>query len=431
MQENKKTASVNKKRIVAIVIAVLLFVTGGLCGYLIKHFARSSTERTIDEILSLIDKVGFVYDEQTFERKDLTTEQIADAIASSLDDYARYYNPLEYKALKERNAGRNTNLGVGFYDLDLRIDVCYYNSPAFNAGVRKGDVIIGAKLRAEDEESTFSNVYEFLSFVNEVEIGQTVHVLVQREGIDTDLSFSFPVAVYETVYTSYKDNEKAIFFKEENGKRSRYELNENIANLPVDTAYIDFISFDGNGASQFQEALEIMKERGKTRLILDLRDNGGGRLTVLSDVAASLIYNGGRSNFPIVYENHKNKTEVTYSSKNKNNDFIKKVVVLADEFTASASECLIGAMNYYMEGVFSLDDLIVEKNSQGEAKTYGKGIMQTTYALSNGGAFTLTTAKITWPDETTCIHGKGITPKIRENKVDRIDTLKRAIEYLS
>jgi C-terminal processing protease CtpA/Prc len=80
-------------------------------------------------------------------------------------------------------------------------------------------------------------------------------------------------------------------------------------------------------------------------------------------------------------------------------------------------------------GAFSRDKLIIEKDESGNAITYGKGIMQTTYGLIGGGALKLTTARMLWPDGTTCIHGKGITTKA-ENQVEKDQVLSRALEVL-
>ena len=83
--------------------------------------------------------------------------------------------------------------------------------------------------------------------------------------------------------------------------------------------------------------------------------------------------------------------------------------VLANENTASASECLLGVLVHYKELLKSESDVILEKNAQNQYKTYGKGIMQTTYKLLSGGALKLTTAKIYWPDYKSSIHGVGFT----------------------
>ena len=85
-----------------------------------------------------------------------------------------------------------------------------------------------------------------------------------------------------------------------------------------------------------------------------------------------------------------------------------KVYVLADSGTASASECLMGCMLDY--GCIDYENICLSYR-QGKAKTYGKGIMQTTRTryLWTSEAIKLTTATICWPLSGTCIHGVGIT----------------------
>lgn len=429
--QNKANNQRFKRNIIAGILAVIIFFVGAVGGFFISRIMNTNASNTIQELLHVIDKVGYVYDEQTFERRELTTEELADAILTSLDDYATYYTPEEYSALLKKREGLYNNYGIGFYDTNLTIDVCYYNSPAYIAGVRRGDKIVGGRLSLEQENKTFTDVYDFLNYFRTGNAEQTIYITIERFGESSAREISFTLSQYEASYVSYSDNSKTVYYKEEGGKRIPIELENGIKNLPNDTAYIDFISFEGKADKQLQEALLLMKESGKTRLILDLRSNGGGQMKILEEVAASLIYNQGKSNFPIVYEEHKNGTEITYSAKNKNNDFIQKIVVLANQHSASASECLIGAIQHYSGSVFSLDQLVVEKDDNGTAKTYGKGIMQSTYTLLSGGAFTLTTAKLLWPDKTTCIHGDGIMPTIPENAVEQGEALNRAIEYLS
>ena len=81
--------------------------------------------------------------------------------------------------------------------------------------------------------------------------------------------------------------------------------------------------------------------------------------------------------------------------------------MLADNQTASASECLIGCMLDY--GTIDYSDICLAYRGD-EAKTFGKGIMQTTYPLIgfNAGAVKLTTARICWPVSKKCIHGVGV-----------------------
>ncbi len=89
--------------------------------------------------------------------------------------------------------------------------------------------------------------------------------------------------------------------------------------------------------------------------------------------------------------------------------------MLANYNTASASECLLGAMLDY--GTIGYGDIYLSE-IDGVARTYGKGIMQTTYYDYDGGyANKLTTAQIYWPLSDTCIHGRGILPEDGANTV--------------
>ena len=101
-----------------------------------------------------------------------------------------------------------------------------------------------------------------------------------------------------------------------------------------------------------------------------------------------------------------------------------RICVLADSMTASASECLIGSMIDY--GAIAYADICLSYRN-GVAKTYGKGIMQTTYPyLLTGDALRLTTAKIVWPKSGRCIHGIGVLPTdgaitVEENYVGDVE----------
>jgi carboxyl-terminal processing protease len=151
-------------------------------------------------------------------------------------------------------------------------------------------------------------------------------------------------------------------------------------------------------------------------------------MTILSKIAAMLVHNGGKGNFLVAYADAKTGESFINTSAYNYKEHIEEIVVLANEYTASASECLIGALASYGEN-FSLNNLVTIKNSKGVGKTYGKGIMQTTYQLISGGAFKLTTARILWPDKKTCIHGVGIIPP-EANQTTNSNAINRALEIL-
>ena len=133
------------------------------------------------------------------------------------------------------------------------------------------------------------------------------------------------------------------------------------------------------------------------------------------------------------------KTVKTHFSTSKNNfrAWLKEISVIADSNTASASECLIGAlMDYgganFGGALFSSNMLVLTDfiESRGYYSTYGKGIMQTTYQLASGGAFTLTTAEIFWPRTRVCVQDVGIKTNNPKNQVDDEFAIARAVEIL-
>ena len=104
------------------------------------------------------------------------------------------------------------------------------------------------------------------------------------------------------------------------------------------------------------------------------------------------------------------RIERYYASANVYDEYFSadsRIYVLADNKSASASECLLGVMLDY--GATSYGRVYLSERL-GEAKTYGKGIMQTTYTFPKGDAVKLTTAQIFWPISHTTIHGVGVTP---------------------
>lgn len=246
-------------------------------------------------------------------------------------------------------------------------------------------------------------------------------------------------------YVDYYDDADKLYFYAKPGTyienrygktEKRIETGGGISQLPSDTALIVFTGFEGNAAEEFKTALDYMQEKGKTKLILDMRNNGGGFMTTLADIASYLINNDGKKASPVAIAiDKKGGEDVFYTSGNNFYSNVKKMSIIANGNTASASECLIGALDYYGKKSgnieFSRDMLVLTYNSAREDYcTYGKGIMQTTYTLSTGGAFKLTTARIYQPDGETCIHGKGITTDKPKNRVTEENALARAIDAL-
>lgn len=144
---------------------------------------------------------------------------------------------------------------------------------------------------------------------------------------------------------------------------------------------------------EFNENIEELKTQGMKKLVIDLRDNPGGDLNVVAQIADKLLPSG-----IITYTEDKNGKKNTIYSDDKETDM--PMAVLVNGGSASASEVLTGALKDY-------DKAIVIGT-----KTYGKGIVQTVYPFSDGSGMSVTTARYFSPNG-VCIHGVGIEPDIQ------------------
>lgn len=430
MKKSKETVKKPKsKKVLSIISIVLTIVISFTCGYFSKYIFDPKVATSTTDLIKLIQDVGYVLDENGNERK-LTKDDYLKAIADGvLDDYSKYYTKEEYEEITRQRDGDYSGFGLTIYSDGNREAVAIKvigNSPADKAGVRAGDIIKSATFNGQTTE--FSNSKELSEFLNARAKNDNVLFNVERNG--EALPFVVQKAEYQASYVAYFDSEKRISFHIIDGEKQKVEIpSERIEDLGSDVALIRLDSFEGQVATQLASAIECMEQNGRTKLILDLRNNGGGYMSTLTQVARHLIYNEGKKTL-IAYSKGKTENQSFYMGDGVNHDFIEKIAVLANDGTASASECLIGAMLHYGEK-FSIDNLIIEKNSDGIAKTYGKGIMQTTYKFLDGSAIKLTTAKILWPDKENCIHGQGILPTEINATEKGISAVQRAVASLN
>jgi len=425
--ENKVKKHKPKISIVRILVA-LLIVLSFVGGFFTRHFISSDNVKTSSEIISIIEKYAYMVDENG-NLIELDESDYAEALIKGLNDgYARYYTKEEYDNIKKQQKGEYSGFGISI-DLEPEypeIIGVVGNSPAEKAGVQVGDIFISAKT---DESEVLLNSVDVAEYLDSIDKNTTVTFGILRN--DQPQSIQITKSSYTATYVKYYDSESQARFDFESKNFVREEID-----VSSDTALIRLDSFEGDVSYQLGKALDFMLANKRTKLILDLRNNGGGYMDDLTAVSRHLIYNNDQKTL-IAVAKSKTSSENFYMNAPIQRDNIKDVVVLANKNTASASECLIGAMLYYGEKNgeknFSRNRLIIETDGKGSQTTFGKGIMQTTYLLSNGGAFKLTTARILWPDKNTCIHGKGIGPDIvpEENIVKKSDVIARARELLS
>ncbi|MBO7149421.1 MAG: PDZ domain-containing protein [Clostridia bacterium] len=422
---NKKTV---RKKITTIIAFCLSIVLAFLGGYFSRYVFSSKEIKKTHDLVHIIEKFCYVLDENGNPRE-LTETDYAKALADGLpDQYLTYYTKEEYDKIANERKGNRTGFGVSIYNLESelpKIISVVGNSPAEKKGVKVGDIINSATIEGQ-QTVNFANSKELNQFLFACPSDKKVTFNISR-GL-TNLTIEIQKAFYVASYVTYYDSERKMTLDTSGDNSPFVEYTDEKMNLPQDTALIRLSSFEGGVASQLRATLSYMQEKGRTKLILDLRDNAGGYMSALCDVAEQLIFNGGKKTL-IAHAKGKTSSEDFYMTSNKENSFITNISVLANDGTASASECLIGAMLHYGER-FSIDNLVVEKNDDGVAKTFGKGIMQTTYLLTDGSAIKLTTARIFWPNKTTCIHSKGILPTTQNATERGQSAIDRAISIL-
>lgn len=429
MKNNKKTNLGKRKKVSVIIATALAIILSFTCGYFSHYVFLPDKSTTANELIRIIEDCSYILDENGNPRE-FTSSDYANAIANGLlDKYSTYYSPEEYEKVQSEGKGNQSGYGIYLYDEKHEpvIKEVIGNSPADRGGIRDGDYVNSCKVDGQ-EKVVFATTKDLIDYFANISADQIVTFEIIR-GEQTFI-VSIQKENYKTSYVTYYDNERKVSLFMSDGQFVPNAFNEEkLDELDDDTALIKLTLFEGDVAMQFRVALNYMKEQGRTKLILDLRGNLGGYLDVLSDVASDLIYNGNQKTL-IAYSQGKTESESLYMNTAKKHDFITDIAVLANRKTASASECLIGAMLHYGEN-FSINRLVIEKDEDGIARTFGKGIMQKTYLLKSGGAFKLTTAKILWPDKTTCIHGQGVLP-LTENATNAgINAVIRAQETLN
>ena len=457
--EKKYGEHSNKKILFAILISLLMLLsfTGG---YFVHLITRSKPVNIVTEVIDIVDKVGFVYDPTNNTYVELDGDKVAQSIANNfLDDYSDYYTKEEYERIVAEGKGNYVAFGLQFYtkknsegnrESTNKVAGIIYNSPAEGKGIEIDSLVTAVKVNdgAKTDITTgeqLSNILKTCIENDEVEF----FFDNSSEGVKIKKS------AFITSYVTYRDSERTVRFSpKEFGKQPIATIDETNVMPELagkDTvAYVKLDSFEGNADKQFKEVLQIMKNNNRTQLILDLRNNGGGYLDILTEIVSYIIPDtDGDGVLEVAVSVGKEKEQAnivpqvftfktTKDNTIKNDEgenFLEGFYVLANENTASASEALIGAMLHYgSKGNinFGYQNLILESEQGEQAKTYGKGIMQTTYVLKSGGALKLTTAKIYWPDWTktagTCIQGVGITnPKNPDNCVYRSDSADNAL----
>ncbi len=349
---------------------------------------------TLSKIQLLEDTIDTYYYKSDVDKQDEANGIYKGLMDSLGDPYSVYYTEEELEELLSDTAG--VYYGIGAYvsidnDMNLpRISGVIPGTPAERAELMTDDIIYEV-----DKESTQGlELDEVVSMIKGPE-GTTVHLTLlrgaKRQQVEVDVERS--AVEVPTVSTQFLGDNEEI-------------------------GYLKITEFDDVTPDQFAEGMAELRAGNIKGLILDLRSNPGGSLQAVCEISRQLLPKG-----LIVYTVDRNGKRDDYTCDGEHEIDIP-VVVLVNQYSASASEILSGAIKDY--GIGKLVG----------TTTYGKGIVQRIFDLKDGTAVKLTVSDYYTPNGNN-IHGIGIEPDIKvefdadaytEDKTD--NQLDKAVEVM-
>ena len=255
-QTQKNEKNPKSKKVFKIVAIILAFAITFTCGYFSKYIFDSNKATSTTDLINLIDRVGYIIDENGNERT-LTKEDYLKAIANGvLDKYSTFYTKEEYEEITKKRSGDYSGFGLGADNSENKEAVVIKvvgNSPADREGIRTGDKIKSATFNGQT--TNFSNSKELSTFLFARTKGDVVEFNVERNG--KEMTFVVEKAQFTASYVAYFDSQKRISFHTVNGTMQKVEIeNEKIEDLGDNTALIRLDSFEGDVGKQLARAIE-------------------------------------------------------------------------------------------------------------------------------------------------------------------------------
>ena len=325
------------------------------CGAMAQSLSDASAQlKMFGQVYKLLD----MYYVDTLNAKKSVGTAVRSMLAD-LDPYTEYFDAKEAKDFSSAVTGKYAGVGaiIQFYKPEGRciINKPYKGKPADKAGLRKGDVIISINGKDFHTNDT-KNISDFTSSVSSAlrgDAGTTITVKIKRRGVEQPFEVKVTrenVQLPSVPYSGMLDDQ---------------------------TGYVCLTSFTKDCSREVRDAIASLKQKGATRLVFDLRDNGGG----LADEAVEIVNLFVPKGKLILSMKAKHKElNSSYATKNTPAFPDMPVVVLVNGNSASASEITCGALQ-------DLDRAVVMGK-----RTYGKGLVQRTFDLPDNGLVKLTTS---------------------------------------
>ena len=349
----------NKRISVYLPIIIAVSIAGGiLLGNMLKRNSNSllgnmsfSKPNKISTILDLVES-GYV---DSVNTSDLVEKTIP-GILKNLDPHSSYIPAREMKEVQEEMRGNFSGIGVQFVVQEdtVRVVEVIPGGPSSKVGIHPGDRIV----RVNDSIIAGVNVQSntVLNLLRG-EKGTKVEIGVIRKSVSNEMEFEITrdeIPIYSIDVSYMIDNE---------------------------TGFIKINRFADKTYAEFMNGMEKLDKQGATKVIIDLRQNPGGSLSAVLKIVDEFLDKG----IPMLYTEGVNQPRKNYDSSGKSRWENKKLYILIDEFSASASEIFAGALQ-------DNDRAIVIGR-----RSFGKGLVQEQIPLTDGSALRLTVARFYTP----------------------------------
>ena len=319
--------------------------------------------KIFSEVLSLIES-NYV---ESVESDTIINGAIR-GMVKALDPHTSYLPPASYKEMQVETTGKFGGLGIEISIRDgvLTVVSPIEETPAFKVGIKAGDKIIKI-----EEESTLDMALQDAVTRLRGETGSPVTITIFRDSFKAPKEFTIVRAIIKVRSVVHKLYKK-------------------------DIGYIKIRSFSKNTSLDLDKALDELKKKEISKLVLDLRNNPGGLLNQAVEVTDRFL---NRENLIVYTKGRSDEQNMRFTSHDKVAGVSYPLIILVNSGSASASEIVAGALQ-------DLNRAIILGTP-----TFGKGSVQTVIPLSDGSALRLTTARYYTPSGRV-IQENGIEPDI-------------------
>lgn len=330
---------------------------GGYLGPGLPGASAATPEDDIKSSMRTFTKVLNVVEENAAETVNPDKSIYKGAIPGmlrTLDPHSSFFDPKDYQALREDQKGHYYGVGmtVGPRNGKTIVISPFTGAPAYKAGIRPGDVIVEVNDKKTDNLTT-TEIADLLKGPR----GTIVQVVVQREGVEKPITFNI---------TRDEINRKSV--------KDAFWLKPGVM-------YMSIEQFNENTSREMEDNFKRLGESNVKGLVLDLRHNPGGLLNEGVAVSGHFLAKGQA----VVSHRGRASADKTYTARNGSSNRDYPIVVLVDRYSASAAEIVSGALQDH-DRAWILGD-----------QTFGKGLVQTVYPLSENTGLALTTAHFYTP----------------------------------